>query len=144
MDTQNILTKIIIDKLMDILKTKKKVLSSLLGVTPTTLSMSVDRPFSEIKTKKLGKRLSSLLYVVETLSKDSTLSPEAMLHILTIPKYSMSDGTYLDVVSAIHLGTIQNEFLIVIADVALESLREKYKKDKKPSEKGLYSQVMTA
>ncbi len=142
METQIILTKNVLDRLMDTLDTKKKVISSLLGVTATTLSVNVEKPFSEIKTKKFGKRLSALLYVVETLSKDPTLSPAAMLHVLTIPKYGMSDGTYLDVVSAIHLGNIQNEFLMEIADVALVSLREKYQKNKKPSDKGLYSQVM--
>ena len=56
----------------------------------------------------------------------------------------MSDGTYVDVVSAIHLGTIQNEFLMEIADVALKSLREQYQQSKKPSDSGLYSKVMMA
>ncbi len=129
---------------MDSLKCKKKMVASLLGVTPTTLSMNIEKPFSEVKTNKLGKRLLSLLYVVEALSKDQTLSPEVILHVLTIPRYKMADETMLDVVSAIHLGSIQNEFLIEIAEAAIKSLREKYQKDKTPSKKGLYSQAMSA
>jgi len=144
METQNILTRTILDGVTDNLKCKKNVVASLLGVTPTTLSMNSDKPFSEIKNNKLGKRLLSLLYVIEVLSKDQTLTPEMILHVLTIPRYKMADGTVLDVVSAIHRGSIQNEFLIEIADAAITGLREKYKNDKTPSRSGLYSHLMLA
>ena len=49
------ITRDIVDKLADKLKCKKNVLSSFLGVTATTLSMNVEKPFSDVKDNKFGK-----------------------------------------------------------------------------------------
>lgn len=134
----NLLTKEIVGRIRSLLDVRDKTLASLLGVAAPTLSTNMNKPFSKIRNNKLGKRLLSLLYVVESLSKDKTLSAKAMLHILTTPRYKMEDGTYLDVISAIHLGDIRNEFLLNIADSAIEHLRKNYDTDKRPSQKSVY------
>ena len=131
-------TRKIVDELTTLLGVKDKAVASLLGVTPTTLSTNMDKPFTEVRDNKLGKRLLSLLYVVETLTKDKSLSPKVMLHILTTPRYKMGDRTFMDVVSAIHLGNYPNEFLMEIADKAITSLREKYMQNKAPARESIY------
>lgn len=139
-----LLTKDIVDNLSDKLKCKKKVLSSYLGVTPTTLSMNIEKPFSEIKDNKFGKRLLSLLYVVDALEKDLSITPEVMRHILVLPKYRSKEGTFLDVISAIHIGEYGDEFLVEVAKAALQSLREKFERDNTPAKGSLYHQAANA
>src|SRR5690349_4997288 len=78
-------TRKIVDELTMLLGVKDKAVASLLGVTATTLSMNMDKPFIVVRDNKLGKRLLSLLYVVETLAKDKSLSSKVMIHILTTP-----------------------------------------------------------
>lgn len=137
-------TKDIVDNLSNILKCKKKVLSSYLGVTPTTLSMNSDKPFSEVKNNKLGKRLLSLLYVASSLEKDKSITPEVMRHILVLPKYRSKEGRFLDVVTAIHDGDYSDELLVEIATAALKNLREKFEKDHTPTQGGIYHQALNA
>ncbi len=139
-----LLTRDIVDNLSDKLKCKKKVLSSYLGVTPTTLSMNIEKPFSEIKDNKFGKRLLSLLYVADAFEKDLSITPEVLRHVLVIPKYRAKDGTFLDVISAIHLGEYGDEFLVEVAKEALHSLREKFEKDNTPAQNSLYRQAVEA
>ena len=85
----NLLTKDIVERIRSLLDIKDKTLASLLGVAAPTLSTNMNKSFGDIRTNKLGKRLLGLLYVVESLSKDKTLSPKVMLHILTKPRYQM-------------------------------------------------------
>lgn len=139
-----LLTRDIVDKLSDKLKCKKNVLSSFLGVTATTLSMNIEKPFAEIKDNKFGKRLLSLLYVVSSLEKDLSITPEVMRHILVLPNYRSKDGKFLDVVSAIHYGDYSDELLVEIAKEALSSLREKFEKDNTPDQKSMYHQAANA
>ncbi|EQC45007.1 hypothetical protein M899_0567 [Bacteriovorax sp. BSW11_IV] len=141
---QQLLTKTIVDNLADKLKCKKKVLSSYLGVTPTTLSMNIEKPFAEVKDNKFGKRLLSLLYVVDAIGKDLSLSPDVMRHILVMPKYRTKEGMFLDVVSAIHYGEFNDEFLVEVAKAALHSLREKFDRDNTPAKNSLYHQALDA
>lgn len=139
-----IMTKEIVDNLADKLKCKKKVLSSYLGVTPTTLSMNIEKPFSDVKDNKLGKRLLSLLYVVGALENDRSITPEVMRHILILPKYRSKEGIFLDVVTAIHNGDYSDELLVEIAAAALKSLREKFEKDHTPARESIYHQALKA
>ena len=98
----------------------QKVICSLIAVTETSLSTAIQRPISEIKENKVGKRLLSLLYVVETLARDQSLTPAVILKVLVTPCYWQEDDTYLDVVSAIQQSTIPNNLLIPIADAAAD------------------------
>jgi hypothetical protein len=139
----DIQTEKIADEITKLLDIKGKNLASLLGVTATTLSSNLKKPFSEVRSNRFGKRMLALLYVVEALSKDKTLTPKVMLHVLTTPRYKMGDGTYLDVISGIHLGNIQNEFLVTIADAVIENMREKYKKDKAPARESIYFEAIS-
>lgn len=141
---QKLYTKDIVDNLANILKCKKKVLSSYLGVTPTTLSMNSEKLFSEVKDNKLGKRLLSLLYVASSLEKDKSITPEVMRHIFVLPKYRSKEGTFLDVVTAIHDGDYSDELLVEIASAALKSLREKFEKDHTPALGSMYHQALNA
>jgi len=141
---QTLLTRDIVDKLSDKLKCKKKVLSSFLGVTPTTLSTNIEKPFSEVKDNKFGKRLVSLLYVCEAFEKDLSIAPEVLRHILVTPKYRSKSGIFLDVISALHSDEYNVEFLVEVAKTALDNLRKKFEEDNTPSKNSLYRQVANA
>lgn len=135
---QNLKVKDIVDALVARLDCTQKVIASFAGVTQTTLSTEIDRPFSEVKENKLGKRLMSLLYVVETLSRDQTLNAPIIKKVLVTPASPDENGGYWDVISAIHSGTVQNDLLTLIADVALKHLRKNYESEKRPSTNALY------
>jgi hypothetical protein len=113
----DIQTEKIADEITKLLDIKGKNLASLLGVTATTLSSNLKKPFSEVRSNRF--------------------------HVLTTPRYKMGDGTYLDVISGIHLGNIQNEFLVTIADAVIENMREKYKKDKAPARESIYFEAIS-
>lgn len=131
----------IVDALCRRLECTQKVICSFIGITETSLSTSVERPFSETSENKVGKRLMSLLYVVETLARDESLSAPVIKKVIVTPCYRQEDGTYLDVVSAIHLGTIRNDLLTPIADAALKHFRNSYEAEKWPIADGLYNQA---
>ena len=122
----------------------QKTLCSLIGVTQTALSTSLEKPYADTNTNKVAKRLMSLLYVIETLKKDQSLNAQLILKVLTIPSYRLEDGTFLDVISAIHEGTNRNEFLVDVADHALKLLRSKYEADKRPIQDGIYNKAVQA
>ncbi len=131
----------LVDAILENLDCSQKTLCSLIGVTQTALSTSVEKPFNDA-SGKVGKRLLALLYVVETLKKDQSLNASLMMKVLVTPCYPLADGTFLDVASAIHEGTNRNEFLIDVADAALKFLRSKYEKEKWPIENGIYNMAI--
>ncbi len=49
----------------------------------------------------------------------------------------MGDGTFMDVVSAIHLGNFPNEILVEIADKAITNLTAKYLQNKAPGRESI-------
>ena len=113
----------IVEALTKRLDCTQKVLCSFLGVTETALSTSMDKLISDAGDNKVGKRLLSLLYVVETLARDESLTATIIKKVLVAPYFRQEDGSYLDVVSAIHMGNIQNDLLTPIADAALKHFR---------------------
>ncbi len=119
----------------------QKAISSLIAVSETALSQARGRSLEEATEHKVGKRLMSLLYVVETLARDETLNSTAIFKVLVTPCYPQDDGSYLDVASAIQIGTHPNERLTQIADVTLKHFRSRYEAEKWPIENGLYNQV---
>ncbi len=134
----------IVDALTKRLECTQKVLCSFLGVTETALSTSMDKPISDASDNKVGKRLLSLLYVVETLSRDESLTALVIKKVLVAPYFRQEDGSFLDVVSAIHMGNIQNDLLTPVADAALKHFRKSYEEEKWPIEDGLYNQAKRA
>ncbi|OQW45954.1 MAG: hypothetical protein A4S09_16930 [Proteobacteria bacterium SG_bin7] len=139
MSKPNLKVRAIVDALIGRLDCTQKVVCSFLGITETALSISMDRQIAEISDNKVGKRLVSLLYIVETLARDQSLTSGIIKKVLVSPFYRQEDGSYLDVVSAIHMGTIQNDLLTPIADAALKHLRKSYEEEKRPIENGLYN-----
>ena len=117
----------------------QKAIASLIGVSETALSQARDRALVEATEHKVGKRLMCLLYVLETLARDETLSPTAIFKVLVTPTCPEDDGSYIDVSSAIQLETVQNERLAEIADTTLKHLRNRYETDKSPIDDGLYN-----
>lgn len=144
MSIANLKVRQIVDALTRRLDCTQKVICSFLGVTETALSTSMDRRISEISDNKVGKRLLSLLYVVETLARDESLTAMVIKKVLVAPYFRQEDGSYLDVVAAIHLGNIQNDLLTPIADAALKHFRKSYEEEKWPIEDGLYNQAKRA
>lgn len=119
-----------------------KTIASLIAVTTTALSQARERQLKDATDYKVGKRLMALLYVVETLMKDMTLTPQAILKIVVAPYYPHEDETFLDVMTAIQMEAFSNEELMKIADAALKSFRTPYESDKRPIANGLYQQAM--
>ena len=139
MNAANLNVRQIIDALVGRLDCTQKSICSFLGVTETALSTSMDRRIFEISDNKVGKRLLSLLYVVETLARDESLTAMIIKKVIVAPYYRQEDGSYLDVVSAIHMGSIQNDLLTPIADAALKHFRKSYEEEKWPIKDGLYN-----
>ena len=132
----------VVDRISECLgNCSQKVLSSLIAVSETALSQARKRSLGLATEHKVGSRLMSLLYVVETLTKDETLNPDAILKVLVTPCAPQENGSYLDVASAIQLGTVSNTQLLDIADAALKHLRSRYEADKRPADDGLYIQA---
>lgn len=144
MSTAHLKVGQIVDALKKRLDCTQKVLSSFIGVTETALSTSLDKSVVDVSENKVGKRLLSLLYVVETLARDESLTSLVIKKVLVAPYYRQEDGSYLDVVSAIHMGNIQNDLLTPIADAALKHFRKSYEEEKWPIENGLYNQARQA
>jgi hypothetical protein len=117
----------------------QKVIASLIGVSETALSQARDRLLVEAVEHKVGKRLMHLLYVLETLARDETLSPAAVFKVLVTPAYPEEDGSYLDVSSAIQLEAVEDDRLAEIADTTLRHLRNRYEADKRPIDDGLFN-----
>jgi hypothetical protein len=132
----------VVDRISECLgNCSQKVISSLIAVSATALSQARKRSLEAATEHKVGSRLMSLLYVVETLTKDETLNPDAILKVLVTPCSPQENGSYLDVASAIQLGTVSNPQLLDIADAALRHLRSRYEADKRPTDDGLYNQA---
>lgn len=79
---------------------------------------------------------------MEAFEKDMSISPEVMKHILVLPKYRSKNGTFLDVISAIHYGDYSDELLVEIGKAALKSLREQFECDNTPGQKSFYRQAI--
>lgn len=130
-----LMTVQIVDRLKDALSCNKKNLATLLNVTQQTLSNNIETPWSSIKDQKFGKNLLTLLFVVDSLSKDKTLDSKSIHKILYTARYPLEDGNIVDVVTGIRLG-LSRELLVEIADKAVSHLRKSY--DKRPGEESLY------
>lgn len=130
------------DALCQRLDCTQKVLCSFLGITETALSTSMAKTLAESADNKVGRRLLHLLYVVETLARDESLTPIIMKKAITAPYFRWEDGTFIDVVTALHMDNIPKEFLIPIADAALKQFRKKYEAEKMPIENGLFKAAM--
>lgn len=142
MDRPNLKVGQLVDKIAGYLgNCSQKAISSLIAVSETALSQARGRSLEDATEHKVGKRLMGLLYVVETLARDETLNPAAIFKVLVTPCFPEDDGSYLDVASAIQLGTTPNDRLTQIADAALKHFRNSYETDKRPIADGLYNQV---
>lgn len=140
---QNLKVGQVVDKLSAHLgDCSQKTIASLIAVTTTALSQARERALVDATEHKVGKRLMALLYVVETLMKDVTLTPQAILKVIVAPYYPHEDGTFLDVMTAIQMETFGNEELVKVADSALKRFRTPYESDKRPIANGLYRQAM--
>jgi hypothetical protein len=142
MGTKSLTVGQVVDRVSECLgKCSQKVIASLIAVSETALSQARKRVLEDATDHKVGSRLMSLLYVVETLTKDETLNADAILKVLITPCSPQENGSYLDVSSAIQLGTVSNPQLLEIADAALRHLRSRYEADKRPADGGLYNQA---
>jgi hypothetical protein len=132
----------VVDRISECLGScSQKVIASLIAVSETALSQARKRAVDDPTDRKVGSRLMNLLYVVETLTKDETLNADAILKVLVTPCSPQENGSYLDVASAIQLGTVSNTQLLDIADAALKHLRSRYEADKRPADDALYNQA---
>jgi hypothetical protein len=116
----------------------QKVICRYLGITTVALSQNIERPFSEILENKVGKRLDSLLFLLECIKKDETLDSGTVHRLLTLPAFPDKEGWKIDVVSAIH-EDYEKAMLVEIFQRAVDMLRRPV--DKVPVTDGLYSSI---
>lgn len=131
----------VVDRISECLACSQKAVASLIAVSGTALSQARPRSLDDAADHKVGSRLLSLLYVVESLTKDQTLNADAIQKVLVAACAPQEDGSYLDVASAIQLGTLSPHQLLGIADAALKHLRSRYEADKRPADDSLYNQA---
>lgn len=138
-NNSHILVEDVVQQIRSIIDCTQKTMCSLIGVTETTLTTSLKKSFEDIAPNKLGRRIYALLYVVETLKKDSTLSSNQIIKVLNTAAHQIEDGSFVDVVSLINSDKfVDNKtFLIHVADEALKYLRKKYETSKRPIDSGL-------
>jgi hypothetical protein len=95
----------------------------LLAVSEPQLLASEGSLFHDISETTIGKRLTRLIYVLDAVSIDKSLTPEIIFRLLVTPRYKQGDGWYLDVVSVIQMDEVNNEMLLSVADAALKHIR---------------------
>ena len=116
----------------------QKVVCRYLGVTPVALSQNIERNFAEILDNRVGKRLDTLLYLLECVKKDETLEPGMLHRLITLPAYKGKDSWKIDVATAIH-EEYDKDMVIEVFLHALKQLRRPV--DKRPVERGLYQDI---
>lgn len=125
-------------RIKDYLKCSQKVLCRYLGVSPQAIIENSERPFKDIMSNKVGKRLDLLLYLVECAQKDQTLGSHNIHKILIHPSFLDKDGWKVDCVTAIQ-EEYDREVLFEVFQKSLQSLRSKL--DRNPVDDGLYSRI---
>ena len=139
---KGILTRDVVDRISLLLGgSSHKVIARYIGVTTVALSQNIERPFSEILDNKVGKRLDSLLYLLECVKKDESLDVSIIHRLLTLPAYKGKDGWKLDVVSAIH-EEADKEMLVEMFLAAVSAIRKPV--DKAPVRGSLYDEIHAA
>jgi hypothetical protein len=141
MNSKSVNVEQVVDRISKYLECSHKFIASLIAVSGTALSQARSRALDDPSDRKVGSRLLNLLYVVESLTKDPTLNAAAISKVLVTPCAPQEDGSFLDVASAIQLGTFDPPRLLGIADAALKHLRSRYESDKRPADDSLYNQA---
>jgi hypothetical protein len=135
----NLSTRVVVDRISQLLgDSSQKVIARYIGVSTVALSQNIERPFSEIIDNKVGKRLDSLLYVLECARNDETLDAPVIHRLLTLPAYKGPDGWKLDVISAIHEDA-DKAMLVEMFSSAIAVLRKPV--DKSPAKGSLYAEI---
>lgn len=98
----DVTVEIIVDKICDSLGLKKIQLARMIGINESTLSGNLKKSIQEIASKKTGKRLLALSYII--LKTEGAYSPTAILEALNEPTISNILGYKESVLSAIKSG----------------------------------------
>jgi hypothetical protein len=136
---KNVLTREVVDRIRLLLgDSSHKIIARYIGVSTVALSQNIERPFKEILDNKVGKRLDSLLFLLECVRNDESLDIPIIHRLLTLPAFKDKDGWKVDVVSAIH-EEYDKSMLIEVFQKAIEVLRKPV--EKTPVKNSLYSEI---
>lgn len=136
---KTIMTRAVVERIQAYLgDCSQKVLCRYLGITTVALSQNIETKFEEIIDNKVGRRLDSLLYLLECVKKDETLDAATLHRLVTLPSYPDKSGWKVDVASAIH-EDYDKEKLVEIFLSAIAKVRRPV--DKNPVSNGLYKTI---
>jgi len=136
---KTVLTREVVDRISLLLgDSSHKVIARYIGVSAVALSQNIERPFKEILHNKVGKRLDSLLFLLECVKNDESLDTPIIHRLLTLPAFKDKDGWKVDVITAIH-EEYEKPKLIEIFQKAIEVLRKPVEKN--PAKDSLYSEI---
>jgi hypothetical protein len=136
---KNVSTREVVDRIRFLLgDSSHKFVARYIGVSTVALSQNIERPFKEILDNKVGKRLDSLLYLLECVQSDESLDTPIIHRLLTLPAFKAKDGWKVDVITAIH-EEYDQPMLVEIFQKAIEVLRKPV--EKIPVKNSLYSKI---
>lgn len=114
----------VLQYLTDHLEGTQKLIASLTGVNESTLSANLEKPLRELATKKTGKRLRALYFVVHSFVKRG-ISAQAIKESLNELVYPDIDENYDSVISALHSDKYPVDALVQIAELGYQAYQKK-------------------
>ena len=130
----------IVNRICESLHIKKTQLARMIGVNESSISNNLSKPIAEVATKKTGRRLLSLSYVVLNLAT-GIYSSQAIIEGINEPTIPNNFGMKESVISAIKAGrVIEPEILLEKAQQGIDQ----YSKKKTRVNEELCSEVQKA
>jgi hypothetical protein len=127
----------IVNAICESLHIKKNQLARMIGVNESSISNNLSKPISEVVTKKTGRRLLSLCYVVLNLAS-GVYSSQAIIEGINEPTIPNNFGFKESVISALQAGrSIEPQILLEKAQQGIDQ----YSQKKQRANKELCSEV---
>lgn len=116
-------TNELINTLAKSMATSPRTVLYIVGLTHNGLSLIIHKPFKDVATTKIGKRIIQLIAVKELLSKQLGADKYEIVYCLTAPVYRNSKNILFDFSTALQKDTYSREDLFHIAETALKICR---------------------
>lgn len=114
----------IVNFLTEALDCNQRIIANYTGINASTLSANLDKNFEEILSKKTGKRLYALFYVVRNFSVLG-IAPVIIKEALNEFVFEDEEGNFDSVISAIHTEKYGPSVLKNIGDIGLKRYQAK-------------------
>jgi len=102
----------------------QRIISNFTGLNASTLSANIEKSFEEVLSKKVGKRLFALFFVVRHFSVQG-ISPRIIKESLNEFVFPDEEGNFDSVISAIHSDKYTPAVLKNIGEIGLKRYQAK-------------------